>query len=213
MIRTFTWVAAALIMASFQSYGKVSAAEAKPRKCPADRVTIGGKDVLEILRLLGAKQENGATDIQLTAYGKHFDGIDADRDEKHSRKEYVEHGRYLTPQARRGIFAAADNNADSFVTRVEYILNRIVTDEAKGIVQRTDTDKDGKITKVEFVGGCKLKDKELAAAVFDALDTSGDGAITTPEYLRVWGKWARPNYKEQELRIAARLAKLNTHNR
>jgi hypothetical protein len=32
--------------------------------------------------------------------------------------------------------------------------------------------------------------------------------ITVPEYLRVWGVWARPNYKAQEATLAARLAKL-----
>ena len=47
-----------------------------------------------------------------------------------------------------------------------------------------------------------------AVAVFDALDTQRDGTITIPEYLRVWGVWARPNYKAQEAAIAARLKKM-----
>jgi hypothetical protein len=47
--------------------------------------------------------------------------------------------------------------------------------------------------------------------VFDAFDTSGDGVITVPEYLRVWGVWARPNCKAQEATLAARLAKLGQH--
>ncbi len=168
------------------------------RKCPADKITVGGHDVVEILDLLGSKRKTGATDKELLAYTKPFDRLDADRDGKHSKKEYIENGVHMNPQARRGIFAAADNNADGFVTRTEYVLNRIITDEAKGIVQATDSDRNGKVARAEFVNGSPLKDKQLASAVFDALDTNGDGMITIPEYLRVWGSWARPNYKAQE---------------
>jgi hypothetical protein len=182
--------------------------KARGRKCPADKVTVGGRDVLEILEMLGAGRDAGATDEQLLSYGRHFDRCDPDRDGRHSKKEYIEDGNFMTPQARRGIFGAADNDADGVVTRVEYVLNRIITDEAKGIVQRTDADRDGRIVKAEFVLGSALKDKRLAAAVFDALDANGDGATTIPEYLRVWGGWARPNYKAQEAAIAARVAKL-----
>ena len=141
----------------------------------------------------------------MRGYSKNFDRSDADRDGRHSRAEYIENGRYMNPRARRGIFGAADNNADGFVTRVEYVLNRIITGEAKGLVQPTDADRDGKILRAEFVSGLPLKDEILAAAVFDGLDTNGDGAITLPEYLRVWGRWARPNYKTQETSVAKRL--------
>jgi len=183
-------------------------ARPRGRKCPADKVSVGGRDVLDVLKMLGAKREGGVTDKQVVSYLGHFDRVDLNRDGKHSKTEYIEKGTFMTPQARRGIFGAADNNADGVVTRVEYLLNRIITDEAKGIVQRTDADKNGKITRAEFIGGSKLKDKHLAGAVFDALDTSGDGAITIPEYLRVWGGWARPNYKAQEAALTARLAKI-----
>jgi hypothetical protein len=88
------------------------------------------------------------------------------------------------------------------------VLNRIITDEAKAIVSKTDADKNGKVTRDEFVKGSPIKDRKLAAAVYDALDTSGDKVITIPEYLRVWGGWARPNYKAQEAALAKRLAKL-----
>jgi len=183
--------------------------KAQPRKCPADKVEIGGHDIAEILAMLGAKRDVGATDEQLRAYARHFDRSDPNRDGEHTRAEYVEGGSFMTPQARAGIFGATDNNADDVVTRVEYVLNRIITDEAKAIVQRTDSDKSGKVTRAEFVEGSPIEDKALAGAVFDALDTGGDGAITVPEYLRVWGGWARPNYKAQEAAIADRLAKLD----
>jgi hypothetical protein len=31
----------------------------------------------------------------------------------------------------------------------------------------------------------------LATDVFDAMDTNGNGELTVPEYLRVWGRWTR----------------------
>jgi len=183
------------------------AAEPGGRKCPADKVTICGHDILDVLKMMGAKRLEGATDKHLKSYVAHFDRTDTDKDGRHSKKEYIEDGKFMNPMARRGIFGAADNNADGFVTRVEYVLNRIITDEAKKIVQGTDANKDGKITREEFIGGIKLKDIKLSAAIFDALDTKKDGTITIPEYLRVWGGWARPNYREQEKKLAARLEK------
>jgi len=181
---------------------------AEGRKCPADKVAIDGQDIAKILTMLGAKREAGASDEQLLSYASHFDRSDSNRDGKHTRAEYVNEGGYMTPQARAGIFAATDNNADGIMTRVEYVLNRAITDEAKAIVQRTDADKNGKVTRDEFVAGCPIKDKALAVAVYDALDTNCDAVITIPEYLRVWGGWARPNYKAQEAALAGRLAKL-----
>ena len=181
--------------------------KAQPRACPAEKVEIGGHDIAKILTMLGAARDVGAPDEQVRSYASHFDRTDPNRDGKHTRAEYVEGGTYMTPQARAGIFGAADNNADGVVTRVEYVLNRIITDEAKTIVQRTDADKDGKVTRAEFVKGSPIKDQALGGAVYDALDTSGDGTITIPEYLRVWGGWARPNYKAQEAALADRLTK------
>jgi hypothetical protein len=87
------------------------------RKCPADKVIVGGRDVLEVLAMLGARREAGATDKQLASYVRHFNTTDADRDGAHSRKEYVEDGRFMSPRARAGIFRAADSNADDVVTR------------------------------------------------------------------------------------------------
>jgi len=121
--------------------------KAQPRKCPADKVAIGGHDIADILAMLGAKRDVGATDDQVRSYASHFDRSDPNRDGKQTRAEYVDGGSYMTPQARAGIFGATDNNADGVATRVEYVLNRIITDEAKAIVQRTDANKDGKVTR------------------------------------------------------------------
>ena len=87
----------------------------------------------------------------------------------------------MNEAARRKIFAATDRNKDGIATEAEYIQNRIITDEAKSIYEQMDKDDDGKLTKDEFA----------AKDVFDEFDVNADGMLTVPEYLRVWGNWAR----------------------
>ncbi len=171
---------------------------------------VGNVSVADILQRLGAKLERGAAAKQLDAYSRHFDRTDPNRDGKHTRKEYVEKGTFMTPQARAGIFRAADANADGVVTKDEYVLNRIITDEAKTIVGRMDDDKNGLVERAEFVKHSTklLSDHKLAEKVFAVLDANADGGITIPEYLRVWGQWARAGKKPAEQRIAARRAEL-----
>ncbi|MGY8686344.1 MAG: DPP IV N-terminal domain-containing protein, partial [Verrucomicrobiales bacterium] len=155
---------------------------------------VGGIEVAKILEQLGAKLEEGVSEDQREAYTRHFDLVDADGDGSHSKTEYIESGNYLTPQARQGIFSAADQDQDGIVTKAEYLLNRIITDEAKAIIQVMDDDGDGAIQRAEFVAHAGPKfpdDAELTSEVFTALDTNDDGEIFVPEYLRVWGQWAR----------------------
>ena len=168
-------------------------------------LTVGNVPVAKILAKLGARLEKGVSPGERDGHARQFDRTDTNRDGKHSRKEYVDGGRYLTPRARSGIFRAADGNGDGVVTRAEYILNRIITDEAKNIVQRMDDDRDGSVERREFVGHSKkpLGGEKLAGQVFSALDPNGDGVILVPEYLRVWGKWARSGRPSAEKRIAS----------
>jgi hypothetical protein len=144
---------------------------------------------------LGAKGRAGVTVRQLETYRRIFGFIDANGDGQHSKKEFIEDGRYLTPTARAGIFRASDANSDDIVTVVEYVDNRIITDEAKAIFEDMDTNDDGTLTKKEFLDSGKIKDEDLAKAVFAALDSDGDGETVVPEYLRVWGRWARSGRK------------------
>jgi len=37
----------------------------------------------------------------------------------------------------------------------------------------------------------RVRDPKLAEAIFKALDTNNNGELVIPEYLRVWGQWAR----------------------
>ena len=97
----------------------------------------------------------------------------------------------MTPQARAGIFQASDSNGDDVVSEDEYVENRIITDEAKEIFTAMDANKDSKLTAKELLASKKVADEALAGAIFKALDTNSDGALVIPEYLRVWGRWAR----------------------
>ena len=135
-------------------------------------VSIGGRTPQQILTILGAKGRDAVTDRQLAMYRRIFGFIDANGDGQHSKKEFVDDGRYLTPQARQGIFQASDSDGDGIVSEEEYIENRIITDEAKAIFEEMDANDDGKLTKEEFVASGKIKDEELAKTVFAALDSN-----------------------------------------
>lgn len=186
----------------------IIAQKPSPGRDVPDRV--GETPVAEVLQRMGATQEAGADVEQIDAYSSHFDRVDLDDDGKHSKEEYVDKGAYMTPQARAGIFRAADGNADGIVTKAEYVLNRIITDEAKAIVQGMDDDKDRLVERDEFVAHATelLSDAALAGQLFDALDANEDGGITIPEYLRIWGRWARAGQQPAEARLAARMAEL-----
>jgi len=158
------------------------------RPNPANQ--LGGKTPLQILALLGAKGEAGAEPAKLDEYRRIFGFIDANDDGNLSTKEFVEDGRYMTRQARQGIFRASDANGDGVVSEEEYVTNRIITDEAKAIMAKIDENGDGKVARAEFVSHSGLPG-ELSKAVFNEFDTDGNGELAIPEYLRVWGRWAR----------------------
>lgn len=87
----------------------------------------------------------------------------------------------MNEMIRRKIFTAMDRNKDGIATEAEYVQNRIITDEAKLIFERMDNNEDGKLTRDEFE----------VVEVYDKFDMNADGMLTVPEYLRVWGNWAR----------------------
>jgi len=143
------------------------------------------------LKMLGYRGVEAATNRQIASYRRVFGFIDRDRDGRHSKQEYVEDGTFMSRQARQGIFTASDSNQDGFVSQDEYIENRIITDEAKEIFSQMDANRDGQLTAQELVASGRITDKEVAESVFVAMDTNNNGVLTVPEYLRVWGRWAR----------------------
>ena len=64
-------------------------------------------------------------------------------------QEYIENGVHMNRQSRQGIFQASDSNRDGYVSESEYVLNRIITDEAKEIFYKMDTDRDSRLTEKE----------------------------------------------------------------
>ena len=167
-------------------------------------VHLRGVEVGVILERLGAKMEVGVSGGQVRQYQGHFDRMDQDGDGEHSKIEFIEKGHYLNPQSRRGIFNAADRDRNGVVTMAEYILNRIITDEGKAIVQAMDDDKDGVVERSEFLkhATVSLSDANLAKEVFVAFDLNGNDEIIVPEYLRVWGHWARSDGQTAAQRLA-----------
>ena len=173
-------------------------------------IKIDNQPAIEIIRKLGATLETKISITELNGYLNSFDRTDPNRDGFHSKEEYIEQGRYMTPQARAGIFRAADGNSDGVVSRFEYVLNRIITDEGKSIIQRMDDNKNGLVEREEFISHSTklLSDARLADIVFSALDVNDDSRIPIPEYLRVWGQWARADQPPAEKRIERRQAEL-----
>ena len=157
---------------------------------PSQMNRIDGKTPLQILAMLGAKGEAGAQPPKLEEYRRIFGFLDANGDGDLSTKEFVDDGKYLTRQARQGIFGASDANDHGIVSKREYVINRIITDEAKAIMAKMDEDGDGRVTQKEFLGHSGLPE-DLSKAVFNEFDTDGNGELVVPEYLRVWGRWAR----------------------
>ena len=152
---------------------------------------IGGHSQRQILDMFGYQGILGITDQQVASYRRVFGFGDANRDGRHSKKEYIEDGFYLSKQSRQGIFRASDSNGDGFVTEAEYVINRMITDEAKEIFHKLDANRDNKLTAKEIIASGKFKDEKLAQAVFKTLDVDGSKSLVIPEYLRVWGRWAR----------------------
>jgi Ca2+-binding EF-hand superfamily protein len=157
---------------------------------PSQVNRICGKTPLQILTMLGAKGEAVAQPAKLEEYYRIFGFIDANDDGNLSTKEFVEDGTYLTRQARQGIFRASDANGNGVVSEQEYVINRIITDEAKAIMAKIDEDGDGRVAQREFLGHSGLSE-DLSKAVFNEFDTDGNGELLIPEYLRIWGRWAR----------------------
>ena len=127
---------------------------------PKNVLRVGNVSVTELLKRLGAEMEHGMPASELSYYGTQFQIDDHNRDGKQTRQEYIDRGRYLTPRARQGIFQAADSNGDGVVTKDEFILNRIITDEAKRIISKMDDD-----------GDEPLPESEPLAAIATALAT------------------------------------------
>jgi Ca2+-binding EF-hand superfamily protein len=139
----------------------------------------------KILRLLGA---DGKTDHEET-YLRVFRFLDDDRDNILSWEEYVVHGRYGNPTMRGAIFRITDKDQDDSISLEEYLYNRHVTDEAKELLGLADANKDGYLSRAEFLEHPQIKKEKTAGRIFDMLDQNRDGWLDPREYLFTWQTW------------------------
>ena len=77
------------------------------------------------------------------------------------------------------------------VSREEYVMNRVITDEAKVIFDEIDDNQDRQLTAIELISSGKIKERQLAKRVFHAMDGNQDKILNLSEYLHTWGTWAR----------------------
>ncbi len=156
----------------------------------------------QIFEHLGAQLEFGLSFEKHLDYLRHFDRVDTDSNGNLTKWEFVENGFYLTPQARRGIFHASDENKDGLVSQEEYVLNRVITDEAKWILQGMDDDQNCHINRAEFFAHTSTVGSDsLSKVAFEKLDTDQDGILRMPEYLRAWGALAREGQQPAKARM------------
>jgi Ca2+-binding EF-hand superfamily protein len=139
----------------------------------------------KILRLLGA---DGKTARDASYVGA-FRFLDQNRDNYLSWQEYVVNGRYGTAIIRGAIFRVTDKDLNGFVTLEEYRKNRHVTDEAKELLGLADANKDGYLSRAEFLEHPRIKKEKTAGRIFDMLDQNRDGWLYSTEYLFTWQAW------------------------
>jgi len=149
--------------------------------CNDEKDSVEPKSHRQILATMGAKGTEAASEQDIQQYKNIFGRMDTDGDGQLTEEQYVKNSRHMNEMVRGKIFTATDRNKDGIATEAEYVQNRIITDEAQSIYKQMDKNDDGKLTKDEFT----------AKAVFDEFDSNADGILTLPEYLRVWGNWAR----------------------
>ena len=157
---------------------------------PAHPTMVNGVPGIDLMKRLGAKFELGVSLREIDNYSNLFDRTDPNRDGQHTKEEYVDGGRYMTPQARAGIFSASDENHDGVVTRSEYVLNRIITDEGKSLIQAMDK-KNGLVESMEFVetSSKRIGNQTLASVFFPCWIVIGTVPSPSPNTSAFGGSW------------------------
>jgi Ca2+-binding EF-hand superfamily protein len=146
----------------------------------------------QIMTHMQAKFERGFSAAEISGFRRIVRRLDLNGDGQLSLKEYAKNPHFRNnPAGTRGFFGAADTNHDGLMSPNEYAWQRIITDEARKIYFAMDADGDRRVTRGEFLQKSVIRVSSVADQVFRRLDTDGNGELTLPEYLRVWGRWAR----------------------
>jgi Ca2+-binding EF-hand superfamily protein len=141
----------------------------------------------KVLRMLGA---DGKTAYDATYVGA-FRFLDQNRDNYLTWQEYVINGRYGSETIRGAIFRVTDKDQNWYISLAEYRENRHVTDEAKELLDVADVNRDGYISRAEFLRHPRIKNEKTAGQVFAMLDVNRDGWIYPAEYLYTWQTWVK----------------------
>lgn len=169
--------------------------------CTAAAAAQDNLDPRDVMDLLGARGEAAFTPSQVAGFGAVFFRMDRNRDGRLSAEEYVGGSRHFAGNAAgaTGFIRASDADGDGHLSLEEYVQNRIITDEAKAIFTVIDSTTDWasvpafrwEMAEGAFVGSALFPDTGVAGAIFDAMDRDGNAVLTLPEYLVVYGQWAR----------------------
>ena len=115
-----------------------------------------------------------AKELRTTA--NQFVEADANRDGRVSQSEFVRyfHRTKTSPTYFEYRFRVRDKNGDGFLTQSEFLANPTRQDEFRAL----DRDRDGKITKDEWIWG----EGPWGYEQFHRLDRNLDGVVSLPEY-------------------------------
>ena len=166
-----------------------------------------GMTAIEVMQILGARGEDSFTAEEIIGMSRPFKFSDINGDGYLSEDEYVGASKHFrkNPRGARGFLRASDNNRDGKVSHEEYIQNRIITDEAKDIYRKIipETDLENipvfrwSIEKEAFLSSPYFHERAKLNEIFIAMDRDADGHLSLPEYLMIYGKWARQGLPEE----------------
>ena len=107
-------------------------------------------DPVAVMKAFGAKGEVLFSAHEIAGYGENYGRMDSNHDGFLTTAEYIANSGHFrgNPAGAKGFMFISDNDKDGRVSRAEYVMNRIITDEAKeiatipklGIVARPERD-------------------------------------------------------------------------
>jgi len=161
------------------------------------------------MKALGAKGEKIFSAREIAGYGENYGRMDSNHDGLLTTAEYIANSGHFrgNKAGAKGFINISDNDKDGAVSRAEYVMNRIITDEAKEIYTRIDPATDWnavpafqwKMKRAAFVGSDYFADKKMAERIFAFMDADGNGVLYLPEYLKAYGPWARAGLPKELL--------------
>ena len=166
-----------------------------------------GMTAFEVMQIFGTRGEESFTTQEISGMSRPFKYSDLNSDGYLTEDEYVGASKHFRKNSRgaRGFLRASDNNRDGKVSHEEYIQNRIITDEAKDIYRKIIPETDWEsipvfrwsIEKDAFLSSPYFHERAKLNEIFIAMDRNADGHLSLPEYLMIYGKWARQALPEE----------------